>query len=166
MSEQEYQDYKSKYLMLYSKQKTDREVVSVLNDVDFCIELMESDRINVAYIMNLIRNIHFDDAKQKDYDIKHIKMNLAGRTTRNCSKRLKSCNRSWTRLLRGLAALMKLTLPITTSRTRKSKKRLKPLRIRRTSTLRCSPTLSQNTSSPVRWMPETSATGSQSRCLF
>jgi integrase/recombinase XerC len=73
MSEQEYQDYKSKYLMLYSRQKTDREVVSVLNDVDFCIELMESDRINVAYIMNLIRNIHFDDPKQKDYDIKHIK---------------------------------------------------------------------------------------------
>ena len=66
MSEQEYQDYKSKYLMLYAKQKKDREVVSVLNDVDFCIELMESDRINVAYIMNLIRNIHFDDAKQKD----------------------------------------------------------------------------------------------------
>ena len=79
LSEQEYQDYKSKYLMLYSKQKTDREVVSVLNDVDFCIELMESDRINVAYIMNLIRNIHFDDAKQKDYDIKHIKDEL-GRT--------------------------------------------------------------------------------------
>lgn len=76
MSEQEYQDYKSKYLMLYSRQKTDREVVSVLNDVDFCIELMESDRINVAYIMNLIRNIHFDDAKQKDYDIKHIKDEL------------------------------------------------------------------------------------------
>ena len=65
MSEQEYQDYKSKYLMLYSRQKTDREVVSVLNDVDFCIEIMESDRINVAYIMNLIRNIHFDDKKQK-----------------------------------------------------------------------------------------------------
>ena len=135
MSEQEYQDYKSKYLMLYSKQKTDREVVSVLNDVDFCIELMESDRINVAYIMNLIRNIHFDDAKR-------------------------------TRLLRGLTARMKLTLPTTTSRTRKSKKRLKPLPIRRTSTLRCSPTSSQNTSSPVRWMPETSATGSQSRCRF
>ncbi len=79
MSEQEYQDYKSKYLMLYARQKKDREVVSVLNDVDFCIELMESDRINVAYIMNLIRNIHFDDAKQKDYDIKHIKEEL-GRT--------------------------------------------------------------------------------------
>lgn len=79
MSEQEYQDYKSKYLMLYARQKTDRAVVSVLNDVDFCIELMESDRINVAYIMNLIRNIRFDDAQQKDYDIKHIKDEL-GRT--------------------------------------------------------------------------------------
>ena len=43
MSEQEYQDYKSKYMLLYSKQKTDREVVSVLNDVDFCIELMETE---------------------------------------------------------------------------------------------------------------------------
>lgn len=79
MSEQEYQDYKSKYLMLYAKQKTDKEVVSVLNDVDFCIELMESDRINVAYIMNLIRNIHFEDEKKKDFDIKHIKEEL-GRT--------------------------------------------------------------------------------------
>lgn len=98
MSEQEYQDYKSKYLMLYSRQKTDREVVSVLNDVDFCIELMESDRINVAYIMNLIRNIHFDDPKQKDYDIKHIKDEL-GRTdnpqllreSRNPTSVLRSC---------------------------------------------------------------------------
>ncbi len=76
MSEQEYQDYKSKYLLLYARQKNDRQVVSVLNDVDFCIELMSSDRINVAYIMNLIRNIHFDDPKQKDYDIKHIEEEL------------------------------------------------------------------------------------------
>lgn len=76
MSEQEYEDYKSKYLMLYQKQRTDKEVVSVLNDVDFCIELMESDRINVAYIMNLIRNIHFDDPKKKDYDIKNIEAEL------------------------------------------------------------------------------------------
>lgn len=52
-------------------------MVSVLNDVDFCIELMESDRINVAYIMNLIRNIHFDDAEQKDYDIRQIKEELS-----------------------------------------------------------------------------------------
>lgn len=76
MTDQEYQDYKSKYMLLYTRQKSERETVSVLNDVDFCIELMESDRINVAYIMNLIRNIRFDDVKKKDYDIKHIKDEL------------------------------------------------------------------------------------------
>ena len=69
-------DYKSKYLMLYARQKNDRQVVSVLNDVDFCIELMESDSINVAYIMNLLRNINFNDPKQKDNDIKHIEEEL------------------------------------------------------------------------------------------
>lgn len=77
MSDQEYQDYKSKYLMLYHQYQKGRETVSVLNDVDFCIELMESNRINVAYIMNLIRNIRFDDPKQKDDDIKHIEEELA-----------------------------------------------------------------------------------------
>lgn len=72
MTEQEYQDYKSKYLMLYRRHKTDTEVVSVLDDVDFCIELMESDNINVAYIMNLIRNIDFSSKKRRDADIEHI----------------------------------------------------------------------------------------------
>lgn len=76
MIDQEYQDYKSKYLMLYRKYKMDKEVVSVLDDVDFCIELMESDRINVAYIMNLIRNINFESKKTRDLDIEHIKSEL------------------------------------------------------------------------------------------
>ena len=76
MGDQEYQDYKSKYLMLYHQQQKNKEVVSVLNDVDFCIELMESNRINVAYIMNLIRNIHFDDPDKKSFDIKHIEAEL------------------------------------------------------------------------------------------
>ena len=164
MSEQEYQDYKSKYMLLYSKQKTDREVVSVLNDVDFCIELMESDRINVAYIMNLIRNIHFDDVKQKDYDIKHIKDELGRTDNPQLLKRLKSCNPSWIRLSRGLTAPMKLTLPTMISRTQKSKKRLKPLHNKRTSTLRCSLISSQNMSFPARWMPGISATDLQNRC--
>lgn len=76
MTDQEYQDYKSKYLELYRRQKREKEVVSVLDDVDFCIELMESNRINVAYIMNLIRNINFDNPKQKDFDIKNIEEEL------------------------------------------------------------------------------------------
>lgn len=77
MSEQEHEDYKSKYKALYTRIMNDRNVVSVLNDVDFCIELMESDRINAAYIMNLIRNIHFEDEEQKDYDIRQIKGELS-----------------------------------------------------------------------------------------
>lgn len=76
MTDQEYQDYKSKYLLLYRRHKDEKEVVSVLDDVDFCIELMESDRINVAYIMNLIRNIHFKSKAQRDKDIEHIKDEL------------------------------------------------------------------------------------------
>ncbi len=76
MTDQEYQDYKSKYLLLYRKHKDEKEVVSVLDDVDFCIELMESDRINVAYIMNLIRNIHFESKAQRVKDIEHIKDEL------------------------------------------------------------------------------------------
>ena len=63
--------------MLYAQMRQKRDVVSVLADVDFCIELMESDRINVAYIMNLIRNIHFDDKAKKNYDIRHIKEELS-----------------------------------------------------------------------------------------
>lgn len=76
MTDQEYQDFKSKYLLLYRKHQTGKEVVSVLDDVDFCIELMESDRINVAYIMNLIRNIHFESKERREKDIEHIKDEL------------------------------------------------------------------------------------------
>ena len=76
MTDQEFMDYKSKYIMLYRKAKIDREVVSVLDDVDFCIELMETNRINVAYIMNLIRNIRFDNGKARNEDIEHIKREL------------------------------------------------------------------------------------------
>lgn len=76
MTDQEFQDYKSKYLMLYHRVNNDKEVVSVLNDVDFCIELIESDRINVAYIMNLIRNINFESKQTRDKDIENIKEEL------------------------------------------------------------------------------------------
>lgn len=76
MSDQEFMDYKSKYIMLYRKTKIDREVISVLDDVDFCIELIETNRINVAYIMNLIRNIRFDNKNNKNADIDHIKKEL------------------------------------------------------------------------------------------
>jgi type I restriction enzyme R subunit len=76
ISEQEYQDFKSKYLLIYETIKRTEEKVSILNDIDFGIEMMATDRINVSYIMNLIRNINLDDEKQRDKDIKHIHTEL------------------------------------------------------------------------------------------
>ena len=73
LSEQEYEDYKSKYFLIYQKHKNDIDKVSVLDDVDFCIELIESDHINVAYIMNLIRSIDLEDANKRQKDIDNIR---------------------------------------------------------------------------------------------
>lgn len=56
MHEQLFEDYKSKYLDLYDKVKSDHqaEKVSILEDVDFELELIHRDEINVAYIIKLL----------------------------------------------------------------------------------------------------------------
>jgi type I restriction enzyme R subunit len=56
MNEQLFEDYKSKYLDLYDKVKSDnqKEKVSILDDVDFELELIHRDEINVAYIIQLL----------------------------------------------------------------------------------------------------------------
>lgn len=56
MDEQLFEDYKSKYLDLYDKVKSDnqKEKVSILDDVDFELELIHRDEINVAYIIQLL----------------------------------------------------------------------------------------------------------------
>ncbi|MDO4804396.1 MAG: type I restriction endonuclease subunit R [Lachnospiraceae bacterium] len=72
LTEQEWEDYKSKYYMLYHRQQNEREKVSILDDVDFCIELIESDHINVTYIMNLIRGVDLDDLHKRQKQIRYI----------------------------------------------------------------------------------------------
>ena len=56
MDEQTFSDYKSKYLDLYEKVKSDsaKEKVSILDDVNFELELIRRDEINVAYIIQLL----------------------------------------------------------------------------------------------------------------
>ncbi|HRK28689.1 MAG TPA: type I restriction endonuclease subunit R [Chitinophagales bacterium] len=56
MHEQLFEDYKSKYLDLHYKIKNDhqKEKVSILEDVDFELELIRRDEINVAYIIQLL----------------------------------------------------------------------------------------------------------------
>lgn len=66
MGEQQFEDYKSKYLDLYDKVKTDhqKEKVSILDDVDFELELIHRDEINVTYIIQLL--IKLKSKVQKD----------------------------------------------------------------------------------------------------
>jgi len=55
IDEQEFEDYKSKYLDLYDKTTGDKtEKVSILDDVDFELELIHRDEINVTYIIQLL----------------------------------------------------------------------------------------------------------------
>ena len=60
MNEQEFEDYKSKYLDLYEQIKNTigkregTEKVSILEDVDFELELIHKDEINVTYILKLL----------------------------------------------------------------------------------------------------------------
>lgn len=72
ISEQTYQDFKSKYLLIHDRTRENTQKESILADIDFGIELMHTDKINVAYIMNLIKDINFDDTEQKEKDIKYI----------------------------------------------------------------------------------------------
>ena len=73
MSEQSYQDFKSKYLLIYDTVKRkDDEKTSILADIDFGIELMHTDKINVGYIMNLIRDIDLSDKEKQARDIKNV----------------------------------------------------------------------------------------------
>lgn len=56
MKEQLFEDFKSKYLDLWQKVKNDtqKEKVSILEDVDFELELIHRDEINVNYIIQLL----------------------------------------------------------------------------------------------------------------
>ena len=69
MDEQIFEDYKSKYLDLYDKVRTNKrkEKVSILEDIDFELELIHRDEINVGYIINLLRNLQSaKPAEQED----------------------------------------------------------------------------------------------------
>lgn len=71
ISHQEYLDYKSKYLDLATGRESQNKV-SILNDIDFELELMYTDKINVDYILNLMRSIDLTDKEQTGKDIKEI----------------------------------------------------------------------------------------------
>ena len=60
MTEQEFADYRSKYLDLYDKSRKPsegEEKASIIEEVDFELELIQRDEINVAYILALLAKL-------------------------------------------------------------------------------------------------------------
>ena len=77
MNEQFFEDYKSKYLDLYDKVRSDhqKENVSILEDVDFELELIHRDEINVNYIIQLLIKLKSNtqkDAEQTEKEIHNL----------------------------------------------------------------------------------------------
>jgi len=71
MDEQRFEEFKSKYLDLYDRVKhfNSQEIVSILQDVDFMLELIHRDEINVSYILNLLKQ-YVDVGENKKSDFK------------------------------------------------------------------------------------------------
>jgi type I restriction enzyme R subunit len=74
--EQEFEDYMSKYLDLKPSVNPNKEKVSILEDVDFELELIHKDEINVTYILKLLGLFKDNDneeqkAKQRE-DISNL----------------------------------------------------------------------------------------------
>ncbi|GAO27784.1 type I restriction-modification system, restriction subunit R [Geofilum rubicundum JCM 15548] len=74
MDEQNFEDYKSKYLDLYDKAKSShqKEKVSILGDVDFELELIHRDEINVAYILKLLAKLKDSTEEEQEKQKKEI----------------------------------------------------------------------------------------------
>lgn len=65
--------YQSKYYEIAEEVKTYAPTkVSILKDIDFCITIIGKDRINVDYILNLIKNISRDDEAAQKKQVKKV----------------------------------------------------------------------------------------------
>ncbi|MCT6918313.1 MAG: type I restriction endonuclease subunit R, partial [Bifidobacteriales bacterium] len=58
LGEEEYEGFKSWYLYYYDESKKRNPKVPVPVDVDFDVELVRTDRINVMYILSLLKSAH------------------------------------------------------------------------------------------------------------
>lgn len=71
MDEEEYTAYKSWYLTFFDEQreKSKAGIKTILADVDFNIELVRTDKINVVYVLNLLKEINRRDKKEMQMSI-------------------------------------------------------------------------------------------------
>ncbi len=79
LSEQEFEDYKSKYLDIYDRSRSNEEEgASIVEEVDFELELIHRDKVNVAYILKILAELNRkreETANDEDYE-KHKKIIL------------------------------------------------------------------------------------------
>lgn len=91
LTEWDFDGYKSKYLDIWQKYKHQpKEKVSVLDDVDFELELIHKDEINVSYILTLLtqlkeKNLKGDKLTQKQKEISDL---IAGNVQLRSKKEL------------------------------------------------------------------------------
>lgn len=80
IDQQQHQDYRSHYLDLYEKhiKKPDPEKASILDDIDFEIEIIRNETINVSYIVNLINDIDLVNKGNQKREIASIRNILDG----------------------------------------------------------------------------------------
>jgi len=80
MEGQEFEDYKSKYLDLYDKVQKDNAIdkTSILDEVDFELELIHRDDITVTYILNLLAKLNGVSPAEKEKRQKEILDMVAG----------------------------------------------------------------------------------------
>ncbi|MBQ4889296.1 type I restriction endonuclease subunit R [Shewanella sp. MMG014] len=78
MDEQTFQDFTSKYadLSRQIRESTIKEKVSILDDVDFELELLHRDEVNVAYILQLLREIHGEESSEEREKKRQVIANL------------------------------------------------------------------------------------------
>ena len=67
LDDEEYEGYKSWYLYYHDEAKKRDPKVPVPADVDFDVELVRTDRINVMYILSLLKSAH--DAEKSDEEL-------------------------------------------------------------------------------------------------
>ncbi|UPR58211.1 type I restriction endonuclease subunit R [Vibrio sp. ED004] len=78
MSDQEFQDFTSKYadLSRQLRENSTKEKVSILDDVDFELELMHRDEVNVGYILHLLRELHEEESTDEKERKRQVIANL------------------------------------------------------------------------------------------
>jgi type I restriction enzyme R subunit len=73
---QDMENYRGRYFTAYERltsDGSDKVVGSVLDDIDFEINLVRQDKIDVQYIVNLIKSIDLDSKENRDSDSQRIR---------------------------------------------------------------------------------------------